>query len=148
MRVSVFFKVFKRVSCWSVRVSTPFFLLCLILLTHFHKNASFRPNMPNYLNTTFAFGKQTKNNFINRKVQYIGLHTYSFGHVRARFFLLGELRRQQPYVDPNRLPHDQQQSQSSSSGPTLRPHTEIKQGRRCSHARRSLDKLWVAFQWV
>jgi len=42
---SVFFKIFKRVSWWSFRVSTPFSLLCLILLTHFHKNASFRPNM-------------------------------------------------------------------------------------------------------
>jgi len=37
--------------------------------THFHKNASFRLNMLNYLNTTFLFGKQTKDNFINRKVQ-------------------------------------------------------------------------------
>ena len=33
---SVFFKVFERVSWWSLRVSTPFSLLCLILLTDFH----------------------------------------------------------------------------------------------------------------
>jgi len=45
---SVFLKVFERVSRWSFRVSTPFSFLCLILLTHFHKNASFRPNMLNY----------------------------------------------------------------------------------------------------
>ena len=54
---------------WSFRVSTPFSLLCLILLTDFHKNASFRPNMLKCLNTTFTFRKQTKDNFINRKVQ-------------------------------------------------------------------------------
>jgi len=36
----------------------------------FHKNASFRAGMLNYLNTTFAFGKQTNENFINRKVRY------------------------------------------------------------------------------
>jgi len=41
----LFFKVFKRVSWWSFRVSTPFSLLCLILMTHFHKNVSFRPDM-------------------------------------------------------------------------------------------------------
>ena len=50
-------------------MSAPFSLLCLILLTDFHKNARFRPNMLNYLNTTLTFGKQTKDNFINRKVQ-------------------------------------------------------------------------------
>jgi len=83
-----FFKVFERVSLWSFRVSTPFSLLCLILLTYFHKNTSFRPNMPNYLNTTFTFGKQTKDNFINRKVQCRSTHsfTHSFAHSRACFF--------------------------------------------------------------
>jgi len=64
-----FFKVFERVSWWSFRVSTSFSLLCVILLTHFHKNASFRPNMLNCWNTTFTFGKWTKDNFINRTVQ-------------------------------------------------------------------------------
>ena len=64
-----FFKVFERVLWWSFRVSTPFSLLRLILLTDFHKNASFRPNVLNYLNATFIFGKQTKDNFINRKFQ-------------------------------------------------------------------------------
>ena len=34
--------------------------ICLILLTDFHKNASFRPDMLVGLNTTFTFGKQTK----------------------------------------------------------------------------------------
>ena len=34
--VCVFFNVFEMVSWWSFRVSTPFSLLCLILLTHFH----------------------------------------------------------------------------------------------------------------
>jgi len=55
-----FFKVFERVSLWSFRVSTPFSLLCLKLLTHFYKNANVRPNMLNYLNTTFTFAKQLK----------------------------------------------------------------------------------------
>jgi len=64
---SVFFIVFKGVSWWSISVSTPFSLLRLILLTGFHRNASFRPNMLNYFNTTFTFGKQSKVNFINRK---------------------------------------------------------------------------------
>ena len=62
-----FFKVFKWVWWWSYRVPIQFFLLCLILLTDFHKNAHFRPNMLNYLNMTFTFGKQTQDNFINRK---------------------------------------------------------------------------------
>ena len=63
---SVLFKVFKRVSWRSFRVSAQFSLLCLILLNHIHKNTSFRPNILNCLNTTFTFGKQTKDNFINR----------------------------------------------------------------------------------
>ena len=63
-------------------MSTPFSLLCLILLTDFLKNASFPPNMLNYLNTTFTFGKQITDNFINRKVQC--RPTYSFTHFRAR----------------------------------------------------------------
>jgi len=84
-----FFKAFKRVSWWSLRVSTPFSLLCLILCTDFHKNASLRPNMLNYLNTTFTFGKQSKDNFINRKFQC--RPAYSFIHFCARFFF-GESR--------------------------------------------------------
>jgi len=40
-----------------------------MLLNDFHKNASFHPDMRNYWNTTFTFGKETKDNFINRKVQ-------------------------------------------------------------------------------
>jgi len=45
------------------------FYVWYVLLTYFHKNASFLPNMLNYLNTTFTFGKQNKDNFINRKFQ-------------------------------------------------------------------------------
>jgi len=91
---SVCFKVFKSVSWWSFRVSTPFSLLCLILLTHFHKNASLHPNMLNYLNTTCVFGKQTKDNFINRKVQCRPTHSfiYSFS---CPLFLWGESWGQQ-----------------------------------------------------
>jgi len=47
-------------------------------LTHFHKNASFHPNMLYYLNTTFAFGKQTKDNFINRKIQCRPTHSFIY----------------------------------------------------------------------
>jgi len=36
-----------------------YFPFCLIFLTDFHKNASFRPIMLDYSNTTFTFGKQT-----------------------------------------------------------------------------------------
>jgi len=60
------------------------FPFCLILITHFHKNASFRPDMLTYLNKSFTFGKQTKDNFINRKVQ-CRRTTHSFTHFRARF---------------------------------------------------------------
>jgi len=70
-----------------------FSLLCLIFLTDCNKNASFRENMPNYLNTTFAFGKKTKDNFINRKFQC----TYSFIHsFSCPLFLWKGLRVQQP----------------------------------------------------
>jgi len=76
-------------------VSTPFSLLCLIRLTDFHKNASFRPSMLNYLNTTFTLGRQSKDNLINRKVQ--GRPTYSFIHsFSGPLFLLGELQGKQP----------------------------------------------------
>jgi len=70
-----FFKVFKRVSWWSFRVSAQFSLLCLILINHIHKNESFRPDTLNCLNTTFAFGKQTKENFINRSSPKRTRHT-------------------------------------------------------------------------
>ena len=83
-----FFMVFKRVWWWSFRVSTPFSLLCLILLTHFHKNASFRLNC---LNMCIHFGKQTKDNIINRMVQCRPTHSFiyslscplSFGEIRG-----------------------------------------------------------------
>ena len=79
-RTSVF-KVFERVSWWSFRVSTPFSLLFLILLTDFHKNSSFRPNMLNYLNTTCTFGKHIS--WI--EMFNVDLHTHSFTQFRAHF---------------------------------------------------------------
>jgi len=79
------FKVFGRVSRWSFRMSIPFSLLCLILLMHFHKNASFHPNMLNYLNTTFTFGKQTKDNFINRKVHCRPTHPFIYSYSCPHF---------------------------------------------------------------
>ena len=63
-------------------MSTPFSLLCLVLAIDFHKNASFPPNMLNYLNMTFNVGKQIKHNFINRKVKC--RPTCLFTHFRAR----------------------------------------------------------------
>jgi len=86
-------------------VSTPFSLLCLILLTDFHKNASFRPNMINCLNTTFTFGKQTKDSFINRKFQY--KPTYSFTHLFLCPILLWGESRAAALGGPEIL-HDQQ----------------------------------------
>ena len=132
--VQCFFMDFKRVSWWSFRVSIPF---------HFHKNASFRPNMLNYLNTTFTFGKQTKWNFINRKVQcrptyafhlLIFVPAFPFGRAVGAAALGG-----------SEIPHDQQQSQIV----LLAPHRDgTKQGRRCNRATWSLDKFWVAFPCV
>ena len=65
----VFFQGFQKGVVVELQGVNTIFLLCLILLTQFHKNASSRPNMLDYLNTTFTFGKQTKDNFINSKVQ-------------------------------------------------------------------------------
>jgi len=83
---SVFFKVFDRVSWWSFRVSKPFSILSLILLNHIHKNAVFRPNILNYLNTAFTFGKRTKDTFINRTIQYVYEFTDSLIFVPAFFW--------------------------------------------------------------
>ena len=85
--ISVVFHVFERVSWWSFSVSTPFSLLRLILLTHFHKSASFRPNMLNCLYTTFSLGKQTKDNFINRKFRCRPAYSFIF----TPGFLLGRV---------------------------------------------------------
>jgi len=57
-----FFKVFKRVSWWSFRVSTPFYLLSLILITHFHKNAGFRAGR---LDSGFFDPKNVLLNFVD-----------------------------------------------------------------------------------
>jgi len=140
--IGVFFKFFKRVTWWSFRVSTSFSLLCLILLTHFHKNASFRPNMLNYLNTTFTFDKQTKDNFINRTVQCIGLNTHSFARFRAGCFI-GENRG----GSSPRTRNTSRLTAISDSSACSTPR-RTKQGRRCSHATWSLEKFWAAFQWV
>jgi len=137
-----FFKFFKRVTWWSFRVSTSFSLLCLILLTHFHKNASFRPNMLDYLNTTFTFDKQTKDNFINRTVQCIGLNTHSFARFRAGCFI-GENRG----GSSPRTRNTSRLTAISDSSACSTPR-RTKQGRRCSHATWSLEKFWAAFQWV
>jgi len=94
-----FFKVFERVSWWNFRVSTPSSPLCLTLLTHFHESARFRPNMLNHLNTTFTFGKQTKDNFINRKVQCRPSHSFIFSFSCPLFFS-GETWGLQPWEDP------------------------------------------------
>ena len=71
-------------------MSIPFSLLFLILGIDFHKNASFRPNMLNHLNTTFTFSKQSKDNFIKRKFQY--KPAYSFIHYFCARFFSGESR--------------------------------------------------------
>jgi len=132
-------KVFKRVSWWSFRVSTPFSLLCLILSNHIHKNASFHPSIPNYLNAIFTFAKQTKDNFINRKVQcrptYSLIHSFSC----PLFLWVGS---QEPQEE---IAHDQEESQTV----LLAPHQDgTKKSRRCSHAAQSLVKLWAIFPWV
>ena len=63
-------------------MSTPLFLLSLILLNHIHKNAVFRSNILNYLNMIFTFGKRPEDNFINRTVQYRPAYSliHSFSH--------------------------------------------------------------------
>ena len=98
-------------SWWCFRVSTPFSLLCLILLTDFHKNSSVHPNMLNYLNTTFTFGKQTKDSFINRKFQcrptYSFIHSFSCPLLTA--FPLGRVAGTAA-LGGLEIPHNQQQS--------------------------------------
>jgi len=125
-------------------VSAPFSLLGLILLTDFHKNASFRPSMLNYLNTTFTFGKQTKNNFINRKVQCRS--TYSFLHsFSCQLFSWKSGGDSSPRWTRN----TSRATAISDTVVLLAPHQNgIKQGRRCSHATSSLDELWAALTWV
>jgi len=66
-------------------VSTSFSLLYLIRLTDFRKKACFRPNVLNYLNKTFTFGKHTKDSDRNRNFQRRPAH--SFIHFRDRFSL-------------------------------------------------------------
>ena len=79
---SVFFKVLKGCRGGALGCQHHFHFYA-ILLTHFHKHASFRPNMFPYLNTTFTFAKQTIDNFTNVKFQY--RPAYSFIHFRAQF---------------------------------------------------------------
>jgi len=67
-----------------------------MLLTDFHKNVGFRPSMLNYLNTTtFTFGKKTKDNFINRKVQCRPAYASEslLMHSSTEAFLQGRIQR-------------------------------------------------------
>jgi len=111
-------------------------------LTDFRKNASFRPDMLNHLNTTFTFGKQTKNNFIYRKVQC--RPTYSFIHSFLCSLFLWGVAGAAALCGPE-TPDDQQNFRYFCWLPHLRG---TKQGRRCSYATWSLDELWAAFPWV
>ena len=147
-RVSVSCRNFNQVSVSEVTVSTTslvstlFLFLCPILLSDFHKNASFRPNMLNYLNTTSTFGKQTKDNFINRKVQC--MLTSSFIHSFAWPLSFGESRGAAARGEP-KMSHDQQKFQIVLPA----PHQDgTKQGWRCSHVTQSLDELWASVSWV
>ena len=96
------------------------------------------PSRYAYLNTTFTFGTQTEDNFLNRKVRC--RRTYSFIHsFWCPLFLWGESRGQQPQEDPKDLTINNMQLQIV----LLFPHQDgTKQGRRCSHAIRA------AFQGV
>jgi len=116
------------------------FPFCLILLTDFHKNASFRQNMLNCFNTTFTFGKQTKDSFINRKFQCRRSY-YSLSHFRSRFSF-GESRGG---GSPRRTRNTSRSTviSDTSAGSTPR---RGQQGRRCSHV--TLDDLWATYAWV
>ena len=131
---AVFFKVFKR-------LSIPFSLLCLILLTDFHKNASFRPNMLIQIGHSLLGNKLQTISYTKRFNE--GLHTHSFSRFHAAFSL-GRVARAAAVGGPG-IPRDQQQSQIV----LLAPHQDgTKQGRRCSHVTWSLDKLWAALPLV
>jgi len=112
-----------------------------VLLIDFHKKASFRPNMLNYLNATFTFGKQTKDTFMTRKFQCGP--TYSFTNFCARF-CFGESRGGS---SPRRARNISWSTAISHSSAGSTP-TREKQGQRCSHSTRSLDDLWAAFLCV
>jgi len=96
--------------------------------------------MLNCLNTTFTFGKQTKENFINRKVQRRASHSFIFVPTFPFRRDAGPSTTGGP-----KIRRDQQKSQIV----LLAPHQDgTKQGRRCSRATWSSDKLWAAFPWV
>jgi len=99
--------------------------------------------MLKYLSTTFTFGKQTKDNFINRKFQC--RPTYSFIH---SFFVPDfPLGRIGVGSSPRRTRNTSRSQQSQMV--LLAPcQDETKQGRRYSHSTWSLDDLWAAFPWV
>jgi len=98
--------------------------------------------MRNYLNTTFTFGKQINDKFINRKVQCRPQHQFIFSFL-CPIFLWGESRGQNSRRTRN-TPRSTAISDSSAGSAPRR----TKQGRRCSHTTWSLDKLWAAFPWV
>ena len=104
------------------------------ILTDFHKNASFPSNMLNYFNMTFTFGKQIKNNFINRKVECRS--TYSFTYFRARFSY-GESRGGSSLRMTGNTSRSTALSDSSAGSTPRRDQARS----RCSDAIWSLDEL-------
>jgi len=100
------------------------------------------PSKYAYSNRTFTFGKQTTENFIYKMVQWRSTHSFIFSF-SCRFFF-GESREGSSRRGTG-IPRDQQQFQIV----LLAPHQDgTKQGRRCSHATWSLDKLWAALPLV
>jgi len=96
------------------------------------------------LYTTFTFGKQTKANVINKKVQCKPTYTLIHLLIFVPTFPLGRVAGAAALGRPE-MSHDQQKSQIV----LLAPHQDgTKQGGRCSRATWSLDKLWTTFPWV
>ena len=81
--------------------------------------------------------KQTKDNFINKKVQWRPTYTLIHLLIIVPGFLLGGIAGAAALGGPE-IPHDQQQSQIV----LLAPHQDrTRQGWRCTHAPSSLNKL-------
>jgi len=93
----------------------------------YSQKRKFRPNVLNYLNATFTFGKLTKDNFINRKVQCRPI--YSLIHLFSCPLFLWEGSREQQHHEEIAL--DQQQFQIV----LLAPHQDgTKKSWRCNYA--------------
>jgi len=84
--VSVFLRFLKGCPApwWSFRVSTPFSLLCLILLNDFHKNASVRPNTL-IIWVLHSLLENKLKTILQIESFNVGLQTYSFAQFRAHF---------------------------------------------------------------